>query len=172
VLYAANKWANIWPCPGKGDEGPTRFWCGFGDVCNTSVTVNSSFFLIDNYKFQAKAIIGNPATITPSASATAAPSSTSASLTSSTICPEDDNKTMAVGAGVGVPLAALAMGLAGWALVERRRRRKMSVGGGLQLPPAGMFGRQAEKAELVSFHRSIFCNNIQALIGLCSWLHV
>jgi hypothetical protein len=62
-----------------------------------------------------------------------------------------------VGAGVGAPLALLALGLAGWAILERRRRKRSvgngsysNVNGNSQPLPPGMFERRAEKAELVS----------------------
>jgi hypothetical protein len=67
---------------------------------------------------------------------------------------------LTVGAGVGAPLGLLALGLGTWALLERRKRKRSVSGmaytgmhGDLQPPPVGMFGKRAEKAELVSVHQ-------------------
>jgi hypothetical protein len=135
-------------------------------VCNTSVTDNSSFFPIENYKFQAKSIIGGPAVSPASDGAIAtASSTTTASTSSSTNCRNGDNNQgpspVAVGAGIGVPLAILAIALASWALVERQKRKRgmgsmayASAYGDTQPLPAGIISKRAEKAELVSllFH--------------------
>ena len=161
-LDVADTWANIWPCPGQGDEGPTRFWCGNGTVCDTSIRGNSSFFAIENYKFQANSIIGGPAAATTaSASATATASLTTVPSTAfPTTCPEgDDKQAVIVGAGVGVPLALLALAFGIWAVVERRKRihnvgkaAYSGVQNDLYGPPAGIFGMGAQKAVLVRNH--------------------
>ncbi|KAF7507149.1 hypothetical protein GJ744_010831 [Endocarpon pusillum] len=155
-------WANIWPCPGQGTEGPTQFWCGNGEVCDTSVRGSSSFFAIENYKFQAKSIIGGPAaaaTASVSASATATASLTTVPSTAfPTTCPEgDDKQAVIVGAGVGGPLALLALALGIWAVVERRKRihnvHSVASAGAqddLHGPHAHILANGAEKAELAS----------------------
>lgn len=159
-LDVADTWANIWPCPGQGNEGPTQFWCGNGKVCDTSVSGNSSFFAIDNYKFQANSIIGGPAAATTTGATATASLTTGTSTASPTTCSKSDEKqALVVGAGVGVPLALLALALGIWAVVERRKRIH-SVGNAaytgmnndLHGPPAGVLGRRAEKVELVRNH--------------------
>lgn len=149
-------WANIWPCPGQGNEGPTQFWCGHGNVCDTRATFNSSFFPIVDYRFQGRLIVGGPPITTADASASAAATATSS--TSPTECPDGNNKqALTIGAGVGGPLVLLALALASWAIVERRRRKRVvanlahgGMNGELQPALVGMFGRPAEKVELSS----------------------
>ncbi|ERF74743.1 hypothetical protein EPUS_04912 [Endocarpon pusillum Z07020] len=153
-------WANIWPCPGLGTEGPTLFWCGNGRVCDSSVLGDSSFFAIENYKFQANSIIGGPAAATTASVSASASATATASLTTvpstafPTTCPEgDDRQAVVVGAGVGVPLALLALALGIWAVVERRKRIHnvdYVASAGVH---AGILGKGAEKAELVRNHK-------------------
>jgi hypothetical protein len=128
------------------------------------VTVNSSFFPIDNYKFQCVSVIGGPAAAATSTAANATGSATTAPTATVTAkeCGNKQNPSVvAVGAGVGAPLALIACALGGWALVERRKRKRFgtdappyapgSRGGYHQQPGVGVLspGRD-QKAELVS----------------------
>jgi hypothetical protein len=162
LIITAKNYANIWPCPGLGTEGPTQFWCGLGRVCETRVSANSSFFPIENYKFQAKLIVGGPpAATTARASATAIPSPTTAVSTSTPSpvkCPEtNDKQAVVIGAGIGVPLTLLALGMGIWALLERKRRKRAMAGvaydgvtDGPHGPLMGTATKRPAKVELVS----------------------
>jgi hypothetical protein len=123
-------------CPGNSDSGATEFWCGDGTVCDTTQTVDVSFFGISNYKFQAATILGvtaNPtiqtAIVTTTASATTVPTTTSnPTPANNTPTLQDGNcpakHDVAIGAGVGVPLGLLAIVALAWAIWERRRRSR------------------------------------------------
>jgi hypothetical protein len=46
------------------------------------------------------------------------------------------NKEIAIGAGVGVPLAVIALASIGWAFWERRKRKRASFGASQPITPA------------------------------------
>lgn len=93
------------------------------------------------------------------ATASATASDTSASSTSSpSQCPdvqsEQSPDNLTIGAGVGGPLACLAMVLRGWAIVGKRERKRVirnaAYGGVNAVPSDGPVDRRTGKAELVS----------------------
>ena len=112
-----NSWANLFPCGGSNNSGPTSWWCGKGNSCDSSGGTDITNITPANiYKVVTDSSISTSQTT----------NSIVATATATPVAPQcsDKSKTTAVGTGVGVPLGILAFVFLGLFSNERRLRHR------------------------------------------------
>ena len=120
-MYKGNKSADIWPCPPKEPGGTKQFWCGLasGTVCEGTVRGESLKFAVDVDDFHITSVVGGLANTT---STSPANSTTTLQPAATDNAKKGGPAALISGLSVGLPLAALAVGLGAWAFMERRER--------------------------------------------------